>query len=67
MRAKVIDNKSLEKDMSTGAVINTNRSAYEQAIERAKKAQEEKDRIDRLEKDVGDMKEMLKQILQRVS
>lgn len=67
MRAKVENYAGLEKDLTTGVVINTNHSAYEQAIERARKAQEEKDRIDRLEKDVGDMKEMLKQILQRVS
>lgn len=67
MRAKVINDKSLERDMQTGAVINTNRSAYLQAIERAAKAQTEKERITTLEEEVSDIKNMLKQILERVS
>jgi hypothetical protein len=67
MRAKVIDDKSLEKDMRTGAVINTNRAAYLQALERANKAKQEKERIANLEKEVSDIKDMLKQILERVS
>jgi hypothetical protein len=67
MRAKVVDDKNLEKDMRTGAVINTNRSAYLQAVERANKAKEEKERITKLENEVSDIKDMLKQILERVS
>ena len=67
MRAKVIDDKSLEKDMNTGAVINTNRSAYLQAVERANKAKQEKERITKLEDEVSEIKDMLQQILKRVS
>lgn len=67
MRAKVIDDKSLEKDMRTGAVINTNQTAYLAVIERAAKAREDKERITKLEEEVGDIKNMLQQILKRVS
>lgn len=67
MRAKVIDDKSLEKDMRSGAVINTNQTAYFAAIERAAKAREDKERITKLEEEVGDIKNMLQQILKRVS
>lgn len=67
MRAKVIDDKSLERDMRTGAVINTNQTAYLLAVDRANKAKEEKQRITNLEEEVSDIKNMLKQILQRVS
>lgn len=67
MRAKVIDDKSLEKDMRTGAVINTNRAAYLEAVERANKAKREKERITKLEEEVSDIKNMLQQILKRVS
>lgn len=67
MRAKVIDDKSLEKDMNTGAVINTNRTAYLEAVERANKARQEKERITKLEEEVSDIKNMLQQILKRVS
>lgn len=67
MRAKVVDNKDLEKDMKTGAVINTNRSAYLQAVERANKAKEEKQRIELLEQEVSDIKQLLNKILEKVS
>jgi hypothetical protein len=67
MRAKVVDDKNLEKDMNTGAVINTNRSAYLAAVERANKAKEEKERIAKLEDEVSDIKQMLQKILERVS
>lgn len=67
MRAKVVDDKSLEKDMNTGAVINTNRTAYLEAVERAMKAKQEKERITKLEEEVSDIKNMLQQILKRVS
>lgn len=67
MRAKVIDDKSLEKDMRTGAVINTDRAAYLKAVERANKAKQEKERITKLEEEVSDIKNMLQQILKRVS
>jgi len=66
-RAQVIDKKDLVKDMKTGAVINTNLSAYQQAIERAAKAKEEKERLTKLEDEVSDIKKMLKQILEKVS
>ena len=67
MRAKVVDDKDLEKDMKTGAVINTNRTAYLQAVERAQKAKEEKERITKLENEVSDIKNILQKILERVS
>jgi polyhydroxyalkanoate synthesis regulator phasin len=66
-RAQVIDHKDLVKDLKSGAVINTNQSAYRQAIERVAKAKEEKERITKLEEEVSDIKNMLKQILEKVS
>jgi len=53
--------------MRSGAVINTNQTAYLAAIERAAKAREDKERITKLEEEVGDIKNMLQQILKRVS
>jgi hypothetical protein len=67
MRAQIVDNKDLVKDMKSGAVINTNQTAFQAARERAAKAKQEKERLDNLEKEVVDIKEMLKQILQKVS
>ena len=53
--------------MRTGAVINTNQTAYHAAIERVAKAREDKERITKLEEEVGDIKNMLQRILKRVS
>lgn len=66
MRARIVDHRSLEKDMNVGTVINTNRTAYIEALERANKAQEDKDRLDKLEKDVSDIKQLLVKILEKV-
>lgn len=34
MRARVLENDNLERDLKTGAIINTNTSAYNQALQR---------------------------------
>ena len=64
-RRKVKDNPSLERDLSTNAVINTNAGAYEARI-----AQREKSKLDvqqtediiQLKKDVADIKKLLEKI-----
>ena len=66
MRAKIVDHRSLEKDMNIGTVINTNRTAYLEALQRAEKAQTDKERLDKLEKDVSDIKQLLVKILEKV-
>jgi hypothetical protein len=66
MRAKIVDHRSLEKDMNVGTVINTNHAAYLEALERANKAQKDKDRLDQLEQDVSDIKQLLVKILEKV-
>lgn len=66
---KIVDEPNLVKDLSTGAVINTNRSAYDARIEardrKAKKAeidlQQSKD-IDSLKADMAEIKKLLKSI-----
>jgi len=53
--AKIKDNPDLIKDLNSGAVINTNNSAYE-----ARLAQVEKRKLD--EKQSADIEDMKKQI-----
>ena len=66
---EITDEHNLVKDLTSGAVINTNRSAYEARIEardrRARKAetdlQQSKD-IDSLKADMAEIKKLLKSI-----
>jgi len=62
----------LVRDMKSGAILNTNRSAIQQARERkiARKQREldeqrDKERLDSLESDISEIKEALKLLLQK--
>jgi hypothetical protein len=62
----------LVRDMNSGAILNTNRSAIQQARERkiARKQREldeqrDKERLDSLESDISEIKEALKLLLQK--
>ena len=54
------------KDKETGAILNTNRSEIQQARARKKARAQEKNELDNLKKDVGDMKIMLAKILEKI-
>ena len=71
-RIKVQDNKDLERDMSSSAIINTNKSAYEMAKRRARDAQKERDNLRDVTREVNeikcemhDIKNMLTQLLDK--
>jgi DNA-directed RNA polymerase len=71
-RLKVQDNKDLERDMSSNAIVNTNKSAYEMAKRRAKEAQKERDNLRDVTREVNeikcemhDIKKMLTQLLEK--
>lgn len=63
---KVKDNPDLAKDPRSGAVINTNVQAMRSAKERKIRSAAEKERIDQMENDINEMKEMLKAILSKL-
>jgi len=71
-RIKVKDNKDLERDMSSNAVVNTNKTAYEIAKRRARDAQKERDNLRDVTREVNeikcemhDIKNMLTQLLDK--
>ena len=71
-RLKVQDNKDLERDMSSSAIVNTNKNAYEMAKRRAKEAQKERDNLRDVTREVNeikcemhDIKNMLTQLLDK--
>ena len=71
-RLKVKDNKDLERDMSSSAIVNTNKNAYEIAKRRARDAQKERDNLRDVTREVNeikcemhDIKNMLTQLLDK--
>jgi len=71
-RLKVEDNKDLERDMSSSAIVNTNKNAYEIAKRRARDAQKERDNLRDVTREVNeikcemhDIKNMLTQLLDK--
>ena len=51
---------------SSGAVVNVASDDYDKYIKQKEKVRQEKERIDSLEKDVSEIKDMLKQLLDKV-
>ncbi len=71
-RLKVQDNKDLERDMSSSAIVNTNKNAYEIAKRRARDAQKARDNLRDVTREVNeikcemhDIKNMLTQLLDK--
>ena len=57
--------KGLFRDSETGAIINNNSNDYKSYITNRDKLLSEKERIDKLESDIGDIKRMLQQLTDR--
>jgi len=71
-RLKVQDNKDLERDTKSNAIVNTNASALEKAKKRQADAQRERDKLREVTREVNeikcemhDIKCMLSKLLER--
>ena len=69
---KVEGNTDLSRDMSSGVIVNTNRSAYERAVARSKAAQRQRDElrsatreINNVKCEIHEIKSMLKTLLDK--
>ena len=58
-----IDDKKLERDMKSKAILNTNRNALENYKMDRKRRQEEIEDINNMKKDIAELKEMIGQLL----
>ena len=58
----VKDQDGFFRDSETGAIINNNSSGYESYVNNRDRLLSEKERIDKLESDIGDIKRMLQQL-----
>jgi hypothetical protein len=63
IRATVVDNPTLERDMSTNAVINKNKNEYFRRLQ-IKKANKAKDQeLETLKSEVSQLKELVQSLL----
>ena len=71
-RIKVEENRNLERDMKSNAIVNTNKNALEKAKKRQADAQKERDKLRDVTREVNeikcemhDIKNMLTQLLNK--
>ncbi len=55
----------LFRDRETNAIINTNTSGYDSYVSRKKFQDNEKERLDNLESEIGEIKSLLKALAER--
>lgn len=63
---KVEGHPGLVRDKSTGVVLNTNEKEVEAARARKKAWKEKQKELDELKEDVSELKDMMKQILEKL-
>ncbi len=61
----VKDQKGFYRDSQTGAIVNTNTSDYQSYIAHRDSLQAEKERLDHLENEIGDIKQMIQTLLNK--
>lgn len=70
---KVEGHEHLARDPHSGAIVNTNKSAYQAAVEAADRRKREAEKLDsavddinNLKEEIGEIKDLLKELIQRV-
>ena len=56
----------LYRDEKTGAIVNDDNSSYNTYMQMKGKKRKEREEIDNLKKDIGEMKEMLKLLVEKL-
>lgn len=62
---KVKDSVGLHRELTSGAIVNTSVSDYEEYVKQKKAALSNKSRIDKLESDISEIKSMLKELINK--
>jgi|TARA_B110000091_G_C13402941_1_gene304922 hypothetical protein len=59
---KVEENKDLSRDVYSGGIVNTNRSAYEKAIARSKLVKMQRDELKNATKEINNLQDEMREI-----
>lgn len=63
-RPVIEDNKSLEREMTTGAVLNRDSASLRAALEAKKKKKEQQERLQKLEGEVAELSNKIDTVLE---
>jgi len=66
MHKKVEGHSDLVRDMENGAIINTDSAAYQNYILMKNQKLKEKERLDKLENEVGEIKSLLQKLVDKL-
>lgn len=63
---KVEGHPGLVRDLETNAIINNDKSAYQNYIQLREQKLKEKERLDKLENEVGEIKSLLQKLVDKL-
>ena len=63
---KVEGHSDLVRDLSSGAVINNDKTAYQNYVSLREQKLKEKERLDKLENEVGEIKSLLQKLVDKL-
>jgi len=66
-RVNIQDRPGLQRDISSGAVINTDNTAYAKALKAQELAKAKQHEIDDLKQDVKELKQLMQTIIERLN
>ena len=64
-RMKVEGRSDLERDLYSNALVNTDSDAYNAFIQKVNEKNAREERLNRLEKDMSDIKDLLRQMIDK--
>ena len=67
MKVNIENRPGLQRDISSGAVINTDNAAYEKALRAQELAKTKQNEIEDLKQDVKELKQLMQTIIERLN
>ena len=67
MKVSIQNRPGLQRDMSSGAVINTDNTAYQKALNAKLAAEKKEEELQSIKDDVQELKDLMNQIIKRLN
>ena len=67
MKVNIENRPGLQRDMNSGAVINTDNTAYQKALNAKLAAEKKEEELQSIKNDVQELKDIMNQIIKRLN
>lgn len=67
MRVNITNHPGLQRDITSGAVINTDNTAYQKALNAKMAAERKENELQDIKNDVQELKDLMNQIIKRLN